>query len=161
MEFQGIDEFMRYLKGRYDESERRHEWRALTGRDHVASHYDTFIFTDQKVYQIKSQELAPQRMAAVASEVGGPSPDMLEMVRGGAPVPLSVISRARDASAVVMFGMQQYSSDVADVFRREYYGSRQDALKTELDRSVENLIQRPEFRHAYRSMREREEGYFA
>lgn len=161
MEFQGIEEFMRYLKAKYDESERRHEWRALTGRDHIASSYDTFIFTDQRVYQIKSQELAPQRMVAVANEVGGPSPDMLEMVRGGAPVPLSVISRAQDASAVVMFGMQQYSSDTADVFRREYYGSKQDVLKAELDRRVENLIQRPEFRHAYKSTREREEAYFA
>ncbi|MGD9963351.1 MAG: hypothetical protein AB7S97_05575 [Thermoplasmata archaeon] len=161
MEFQGIDEFMRYLKGKYDESERRHEWRALTGRDHVASSYDTFIFTDQKVYQIKARELAPQVMAAVANEVGGPSPDMLEMVRGGSPVPLSVISRARDASAVVMFGMQQYSSDVADVFKREYYGSRQDALKAELDRRVETMIERPELKRAYRSLREREDGYFA
>lgn len=161
MEFQGIDEFMRYLKAKYDESERKHEWRALTGRDHVSSSYDTFIFTDQKVYQMKARELAPQRMAAVASEVGGPSPDMLEMVKGGAPVPLSVISRAKDASAVVMFGMQQYSSDVADAFKREYYGSRQDALKSELDRRVDSMIQRPEFKHAYRSLREREDGYFA
>ncbi len=161
MEFHGIDEFMRYLKAKYDESERRHEWRALTGRDHVSSSYDTFIFTDQRVYQIKSQELAPQRMVAVANEVGGPSGDMLDLVRGGAPVPLSVISKAKDASAVVMFGMQQYSSDTADVFRREYYPSKQDALRAELDQRVGTLIQRPEFRHAYRSMREREEGYFA
>ena len=115
MEFQGIEEFMRYLKTKYDESERKQEWRALSGRDHVSSSYDTFIFTDQKVYQIKSLELMPQRMVAVANEVGGPSPDMLDLVRGGAPVPLSVISKAKDASAVVMFGMQQYSSDVADV----------------------------------------------
>lgn len=161
MEFHGIEEFMRYLKAKYDESESRHEWRALTGRDHVSSSYDTFIFGDKKVYQIKSRELAPMRMVAVANEVGGPSPDMLELVRGGAPVPLSVISRAQDASAVVMFGMQQYSSDVADLFKREYYGSKQDTLKAELDRRVETLVKRPEFKHAYRSQREREEGYFA
>ncbi len=161
MEFQGIDGFMRYLKGKYDESERRHEWRALSGRDHVSSSYDTFIFTDHKVYQIKSLELMPQRMVAVASEVGGPSPDMLELVRGGSPVPLSVMSKAEDASAVVMFGMQQYSSDTADVLRREYYASRQDMLKADLDRRVGSLIERPEYRHAYRSLREREDGYFA
>jgi len=161
MEFQGIEEFMRYLKTKYDESERKHEWRALSGRDHVTSSYDTFLFSDQKVYQIKSRELAPQRMVAVANEVGGPSPDMLELVRGGAPVPLSVISKAQDASAVIMFGMQQYSSDVSDVFKREYYGSKQDALKAELDQRVDSLIQRPEYRHAYKNLREREDGYFA
>jgi hypothetical protein len=161
MEFQGIEEFMRCLKTKYDESERKQEWRALSGRDHVSSSYDTFIFTDQKVYQIKSLELMPQRMVAVANEVGGPSPDMLDLVRGGAPVPLSVISKAKDASAVVMFGMQQYSSDVADVFKREYYGSKQDQLKAELDSRIGSLIQRPEYRHAYRDLRAREDGYFA
>ena len=46
MEFRGIDEFMLYLKGRYDLSERRQDWRALTGRNHVTSEYDTFIFTE-------------------------------------------------------------------------------------------------------------------
>jgi hypothetical protein len=161
MEFHGIEEFMRYLKTKYDESDRRHEWRALSGRDHVTSSYDTFIFSDRKVYQIKSRELAPQKMVAVAEEVGGPSPDMLELVKGGAPVPLSVISKAQDASAVIMFGMQQYSSDVSDVFKREYYGSKQDALKAELDRRVQTVVQRPEFKHSYRSLKEREEGYFA
>lgn len=161
MEFQGIDEFMRFLKAKYDASDRRHEWRALSGRDHVSSSFDTFILTDERVYQIKSVELLPQRMVAVANEVGGPSPDMLALLRGGAPVPLSVISKRDDASAVVMFGMQQYSSDVADVLKREYYGSRQDALKSELDHRVKNLIERPEYRRAYRGQREREEGYFA
>lgn len=161
MEFQGIDDFMRLLKAKYDTSERRHEWRALSGRDHVSSSYDTFILADERVYQIKSVEVLPQRMAAVAGEVGEPSPDMLDLVRGGAPVPLSVISRKDDASAVMMFGMQQYSSDVADVLKHEYYRSRQDRLRSDLDRRVKALIERPEYRRAYRSMREREEGYFA
>jgi hypothetical protein len=161
MEFHGIEEFMRYLKVCFDKSDQREKWRALSGRDHVRSDYDTFIFTDSKVFQIKSSEVAPKNTVAVAREVGSASPDFLEMIRGGAPVPLNVISRAQDASAVIMFGMQQYSSDIADVLRREYYHSRQDDLKAELDRKVGCVIERPEYRSAYKRLREDQESYFS
>jgi len=161
MEFHGIDEFMRYLKGRFDLSERKQDWRVLTGRDHVNSTNDTFIFTDQRVYQIKSVEVAPRTMAAVSREIGGPSPDMLEVIKGGAPVPLSVISRSPDAYSVIMFGMQQYSSDIADLLRLEYYNSKQDELQKELGRRLKVLLERPEYRCAYRNMKEGQEGYFA
>lgn len=161
MEFHGIDEFMVYLKGRFDLSERKQDWRALTGRNHVDSTYDTFIFTDQKVYQIKSLEVAPQKMTAVANEVGGPSPDLLDVIKGGSPIPLNVISRSPSAYSVIMFGMQQYSSDISDQLRREYYSSRQDQLDRDLDRNTKVLLERPEYRAAYRSLKEREEGYFS
>ncbi|MBU1159348.1 MAG: hypothetical protein KKE24_08425 [Candidatus Thermoplasmatota archaeon] len=161
MDVQGIDEFMRYLKAKYDDSERKDEWRALSGRDHVSSNYDTFILTDQKIFQIKSKEISSKDTVAIAREVGGASPDMVEMIQGGAPVPLNVISRAQNASAVIMFGMQQYSSDITDVFRREYYGSKQDDLKAELDHNVKNLLQRPEYKSVYRSMRRDRDSYFA
>jgi len=161
MEFQGIDEFMRYLKVKFDESERKQDWRALTGRNHVQGQNDTFIFTDTKVYQIKSVEVAQHRMAAVGREVGGPSPDMLELVKGGAPVPLNVVSRSPNAYSVIMFGMQQYSSEVADLFRNEYYSSRQDELQTDLRRQLNVLLERPEYRASYRKIRESQEGYFA
>lgn len=161
MEFHGIDEFMRYLKVKFDESERKQDWRALTGRNHVHGENDTFIFTDTRVYQIKSVEIAPHRMAAVGHEVGGPSPDMLELVRGGAPIPLNVVSKAPDAYSVVMFGMQQYSSEVADLFRNEYYSSRQDEIQNALKHQVDLLLQRPEYRASYRKIRQSQEGYFA
>jgi len=161
MEFQGIDEFMRYLKVKFDESERKQDWRALTGRNHVQGQNDTFIFSDTKVYQIKSVEVAQHRMAAVGREVGGPSPDMLELVKGGAPIPLNVVSRSPDAYSVIMFGMQQYSSEVADLFRNEYYSSRQDELQTDLRRQLNVLLERPEYRASYRKIRESREGYFA
>ncbi|HEX7391883.1 MAG TPA: hypothetical protein VF374_02905 [Thermoplasmata archaeon] len=161
MEFSGIDEFMLYLKAQFDKSERRQDWRALTGRNHVSSDYDTFIFTDEKVFQIKAKEVAPKRMAAVAREVGGPSPDLLELIAGGSPVPLNVMTRSPSAYSVIMFGVQQYSSDISDLLRREYYGSRQDQLDLELDRSVKVLLDRPDVMRAYRSMRRDQDGYFA
>jgi hypothetical protein len=161
MEFHGIDEFMRYLKAKFDESERRQNWRALTGRDHVRSGNDTFIFTDRSVYQIKSVEIVPKKMVAVAREVGGPSPDMLELVKGGAPVPLNVVSASPSAYSVVMFGMQQYSSDIAELLRKEYYSSKQEQLQAELDRKLKVLLERPDLRTSYRKLRESQEGYFA
>jgi len=160
MELHGIDEFMRYLKGKYDISERKSEWRALTGRDHVNSRFDTFVFTDEKVYQIRAVEIMPKKMAAVASEVGGASPDMLELIKGGAPVPLSVMSRSSDALSVMMFGMQQYSSDISDLLRREYYQSRQDQLDRDLERSLKIILERLEYRSTYRSLKQDQESYF-
>jgi hypothetical protein len=161
MEFHGIDEFMRYLKAKFDESERKQDWRALTGRDHLHSENDTFIFTDQRVYQIKSVEVAPQKMAAVAREVGGPSPDMLELIKGGAPIPLSVVSTSPNAYSVVMFGMQQYSSEIADLFRNEYYPSKQDELHRDLESKLKVIIEKPELKASYRKLKESQEGYFA
>lgn len=161
MEFHGIDEFMRYLKGRYDSSERKQDWRALTGRNHVSSEYDTFIFTNEKVYQIKATEIVPKKMAAVATELGSPSPDLLDVIKGGSPVPLNVISRSPSAYSVIMFGMQHYSSDISDLLRREYYSSKQDKLESELESSVKTLLERPEYRRVYRSLRETQDSYFA
>jgi len=161
MEFHGIDEFMRYLKAKFDESERKQDWRALTGRDHVRGANDTFVFSDTKVYQIKSVEIAHGQMVAVADEVGGPSPDMLELMKDAAHVPLNVVSRSQNAYSVIMFGLQQYSSDTADLFRREYYSSKQDRLNSELDRRLKVMLDRPEFRASYRKVKERQEGYFA
>lgn len=161
MEFRGIDEFMRRLKMRYDLSERKQDWRALTGRDHVSSRYDTFIFTDEKVYQIKAAEVIPGTMVAAAVELGSPSTDLLEVIKGGAPVPLNVVSRLPSAYSIIMFGMQHYSSDISDLLRREYYSSKQDRLESELERNMRALLDRPEYRRAYRSLRESQESYFA
>lgn len=161
MELHGVDQLMRHLKGRYDSSERRHEWRALSGRDHANGKYDTFIFSDDTVYQIRSTEVSPRRMVAVGGEVGSNSPDLFELIKDGSPIPLGVISKAADASAIVMLGMQQYSSDVADILRSEHFHSKQDRLEGELEARLDRLLERPEFRTSYRRLREDQESYFA
>lgn len=161
MEILGVEELMRYLKGRYDSSERKREWRALSGRDHVRGSTDTFVLTDDSVYQIMSRDISKDRVLAVGREVGGSSQDLAEMAGRGSPIPLGLISRAPDASAVVMFGMQQYSSDTADILRDEYFGSKQDALRSDLDSKLERLVERPEFRTSYRSLRDDQDRYFA
>lgn len=161
MEFHGIEDFMFYLKGRYDLSDRKHDWRALTGRNHVGGEYDTFILTDEKMFQIKAREVAPKKMAAVAAEVGGPSPDLMDIIKGGSPVPLNVVARSPSAYSVIMFGMQQYSSDISDLLRREYYASKQDKLEMELKSGLDVLLQRPEYRRSFRSLNETQDAYFA
>ena len=161
MEFHGIEELMKRLKGLYDTSDRRSEWRALTGRDHVNGVFDTFVFSDDVVYQIKAVEVAPKKMIAVGGEVGSGSADLAEISRRGSPVPIGVVSRATDASAVIMFGMQQYSSDVADVLKAEYFQSKQDRLENDLQRRLDSVLRRPEFRTSYRQLREDQEFYFS
>lgn len=161
MEFHGIDELMKCLKRQYDASERKHEWRALTGRDHVNGVYDTFVFSDERVHQIKAVEVAPKRMIAVGGEIGSSSPDLAEITQEGSPVPIGVVSRATDASAIIMFGMQQYSSDIADMLRTEYFQSKQDRLESDLKHRLDALLKRPEFGTSYRRLREDQESYFS
>lgn len=161
MEFHGIEELMRRLKLQYDSSERRSEWRALTGRDHVSGVYDTFVFAEDVVHQIKAIEVAPKRMVAVGRPVGSSSPDLSEMTLKGSPVPIGMVSRATDASAIIMLGMQQYSSDVAYTLKTEYFGSKQDRLEHDLERRLDSVLERPEFRTSYRRLREDQESYFS
>ena len=161
MEILGVDELMRYLKGRYDTSDRKKEWRALSGRNHVRGSTDTFVLTDDSVYQIMSKDVSKDKTLAVGREVGSCSPDLAELARRGSPIPIGLVSRAPDASAIVMFGMQQYSSDTADILRGEYFGSKQEALRADLDSKLERLVERPEFRKSYRSLRDDQDGYFA
>ncbi|MDH3366078.1 MAG: hypothetical protein OEM29_08795 [Thermoplasmata archaeon] len=161
MEFHGIDELMRGLKRQYDSSSRRHEWRALTGRDHVKGVYDTFVFSDEKTYQIKAAEVAPKRVIAVGGEVGTSSTDLAEISRNGSPVPIGIMSRSTDASSIVLFGMQQYSSEIADTLKAEYFQSKQDRLERDLKAQLDRLLERPEFRATYKSLREDQESYFS
>ena len=161
MEFHGIEELMKRLKGLYDASEHTSEWRALTGRDHVNGVFDTFVFSEDVVYQIKAVEVAPKKMIAVGGEVGSGSVDLAEISQRGSPVPIGVVSRPTDASAIIMFGMQQYSSDVADMLKAEYFQSRQDHLESDLKRRLNTVLKRPEFRASYRRLREDQESYFS
>jgi hypothetical protein len=161
MEFQGVEELMRRLKAEWDSSETRSDWRALTGRDHVSGSYDTFVFSDRKVYQIKAREFAPRRMVAVGSEMGQRSDELLGLMSRGAPVPLGVLSRCTDASLIMMVGMQHYSSDAADELRREYFPSGQDVLKGDLDAELDRLLERPGYRRAFRSLDDDQSAYFA
>ncbi|UCE90818.1 MAG: hypothetical protein JSV90_05125 [Methanobacteriota archaeon] len=161
MEIHGVEELMLMLKRRYDASEHRHEWRALSGRDHVTGEYDTFVFSEDKIYQIKAVEISPQNMVGVGSEVGSSSPDLAGVSGRGSPVPLGVVSRKQDASAVVMFGLQQYSSDAALMLKDEFFSSKQDRLEADLKRRLDKLLERPQLRSSYRRMREDQESYFA
>ncbi len=161
MEIHGVEELMLLLKGRYDLSERKQMWRALSGRDHVTGEYDTFIFSDDKVYQIRAMEVSPRNMVGVGCEVGSISPDLADLARQGSPVPLGLVSRSRSASAVTMLGMQQYSSDTSWLLKEEYFSSRQDKLEGDLRRRLDSLFERPEFRSSYRHVREAQDSYFA
>lgn len=161
MEIHGVEDLMHLLKRRYDTSERRQEWRALSGRNHLTGEYDTFVLSDDKIFQIKAVEISPKNMVGMGCEVGSATPDLSDLFRHGASVPLGVVSRGQEASAVIMFGMQQYSSDVSQVLKDEYFSSKQDKLESDLGRRLDKLLERPEFKSSYRRMREDQESYFA
>lgn len=161
MEIHGVEELMHLLKLRYDSSEQRQDWRALSGRNHTTGDYDTFIFAEDRVYQIKAIEISPRNMVGVGCEVGTCSPDLTEISRQGSPVPLGVVSRRQDASSVIMFGMQQYSSDATLQLKDEFFSSRQDRLESDLKRRLDKVLERPQLRSSYRRMREDQESYFA
>ncbi len=161
MEVLGIDQLMRLLKKQYDSSSQRHQWRALTGRDHVKGFYDTFLFSDDTIYQIKAAEIARGSMIAVGGEVGSNSPDLAAASRHGSPVPIGMVSRSADASSVILFGMQQYSSETADLLKLEYFESKQERLERDLNTQLERALERPEFRASSRNLRHDQECYFS
>ena len=152
---------MHLLKSRYDSSERKQDWRALSGRNHATGDYDTFVFAEDKVYQIKAVEVSPRNMVGVGCEVGSCSPDLSEISKKGSPVPLGVVSRSPEASSIMMFGLQQYSSDATLLLKDEFFSSRQDRLESDLKRRLDRLLERPQLRSSYRRMREDQESYFA
>jgi hypothetical protein len=72
-----------------------------------------------------------------------------------------MISRAADASSVILYGMQKYSSETADMLRLEYFESPQERLETDLRAQLERVLERPEFKASFRSLREDQESYFS
>ncbi len=151
-------EIAEILKRRWDKSkdEDRNEWRVLSGRN-PRGRYDLFISTSERVWQLKIEQTGNNEAIGFGLDVGKPDEDIEKLFGHGAPVPFGLVSpQVKNNLAIVMAGIQLYSSDSAYKLCNEYVSNKQAELDERLDREIERMKSNPLLRHRYREQKERE-----
>ena len=151
-------EIVEILKRKWDKSkdEDRNEWRVLSGRN-PRGRYDLFISTPERVWQLKIEQTGNNEAIGFGLDVGKPDEDIRKLFRHGAPVPFGLVSpQIKNNLAIIMAGIQLYSSDSAYKLCNEYISDKQAELDERLDREIERMKSNPLLRHRYREQKERE-----
>ena len=151
-------EIVEILKRKWDKSkdEDRNEWRVLSGRN-PRGRYDLFISTPERVWQLKIEQTGNNEAIGFGLDVGKPDEDIKKLFRHGAPVPFGLVSpQIKNNLAIIMAGIQLYSSDSAYKLCNEYISDKQAELDERLDREIERMKSNPLLRHRYREQKERE-----
>ena len=151
-------EIVEILKRKWDKSkdEDRNEWRVLSGRN-PRGRYDLFISTPERVWQLKIEQTGNNEAIGFGLDVGKPDEDIKKLFRHGAPVPFGLVSpQVNKNLAIIMAGIQLYSSDSAYKLCNEYISDKQAELDERLDREIERMKSNPLLRHRYREQKERE-----
>ena len=146
------------MKRKWDKSkdEDRNEWRVLSGRN-PRGRYDLFISTPERVWQLKIEQTGNNEAIGFGLDVGKPDEDIRKLFRHGAPVPFGLVSpQVKNNLAIIMAGIQLYSSDSAYKLCNEYISDKQAELDERLDREIERMKSNPLLRHRYREQKERE-----
>ena len=131
-------EILEILKRRWDRSkdEDRSEWRVLSGRN-PRGRYDLFISSPERVWQLKIEQTGNNEAIGFGLDVGKPDEDIKKLFRNGAPVPFGLVSpQAKKNLAIIMAGIQLYSSDSAYKLCNEYVSDKQAELDERLDLSL-------------------------
>jgi hypothetical protein len=156
MGIQSSAEVTRALKARWDRSTKKDDWRVLTGRNHKGR-YDMFISTPERLWQLKFEQTGDNEAVGYGLDVGKIDGEIERLMRTGAPVPFGLISPQQAELAIIMAGIQRYSSDAAHTLRRDYISNAQAKLDEKLDGEIERLrAADPTFRRRYREQKERE-----
>ncbi len=149
-------EIVKLLKKQWDRSKEsnRCEWRVLGGRNQKGR-YDLFISTPERIWQLKLEQTGDKEAIGFGLEVGKPDDDLRKLFMRGAPVPFGLISPS-DELAIVMAGIQQYSSESTYTLCRNYISDKQAELDERLDCEIERMKSNPLLRYRYREQKERE-----
>ena len=142
-------EIVEILKRKWDKSkdEDRNEWRVLSGRN-PRGRYDLFISTPERVWQLKIEQTGNNEAIGFGLDVGKPDEDIRKLFRHGAPVPFGLVSpQVKNNLAIIMAGIQLYSSDSAYKLCNEYISDKQAELDERLDREIERMKSNPLLRH--------------
>jgi hypothetical protein len=149
-----IDEIMSELKKQYDRSQHQELWRVLTGRNSKDT-YDTFITTDKNLWQIKSEFIAPGQAVGVGSNVRRIDDEIRKVVNQGTPVPFGMLVPQTREIAIILAGIQNYSSESVDKLARHHFSDKQSELDEKLNEELEKLLQNPDLRKEYKRHKER------
>lgn len=141
------------MKKRYDKCPEG--WRVLTGMD-SKDVYDTFISAgDGRVWQIKSEPISRNELVGVGLKVEKVDREIERIMMSGAPVPFGIISPQTRDLAIIMAGIQQYSSNAIEQLKKEYISSKQTKLYSNLKKEVERMLNSdPSLDRKYRAYKE-------
>nr|MDO8080978.1 hypothetical protein [Candidatus Freyarchaeota archaeon] len=154
MSAKSIDEIMAELKKQYDKSQHKELWRVLTGRN-PKDNYDTFITTDKDMWQIKSEFVGPGQAVGVGSNVRRIDDEIRSVVNQGTPVPFGMLVPQTREIAIILAGIQNYSSESVDKLARHHVSDKQSELEEKLDEELEKLMQNPDLKKEYKRHKER------
>lgn len=133
-------DLMKEMKNRYDKNPMN--WRVLTGLD-SKNRYDTFISSgDKRLWQIKTEQVSRNEIIGTGMKVAKMDEEIEKIMKAGASVPFGIISPQSKNLAIIMAGIQQYSSSSTDQLKREHVSSKQAKLQFELEKEVESMINR-------------------
>ena len=156
MVIQSSAEITRALKDKWDKSKNKDDWRVLTGRNHKGR-YDMFVSTPNRILQLKFEQTGGNEAVGYGLDVGKMDDEIKRLMSMGAPVPFGLISPQQAELAIIMAGIQRYSSDAAHTLRTDYISNAQAKLDEKLDGELERMqTADPSFRRRYREQKERE-----
>lgn len=148
-------EITQILKEKWDKSKKREDWRVLSGLN-PKGRYDMFISSPERMWQIKIEHTGRNEAIGFGCEVGKTDDEIGKLMVAGAPVPFGLISPQKADPAIIMAGMQQYSSDSANALSKDYISEKQAKLDEKLDLEIERMNSDPVLRRRYREQKERE-----
>ncbi|MHC1577414.1 MAG: hypothetical protein ACXQT6_01815 [Candidatus Methanospirareceae archaeon] len=155
-------EIARILKKNWDKSEEKEktEWAVLSGRN-TKGRYDMFVSSPERVWQLKIEETGGNESIGFGLEVGKMDDELRKILQAGAgagaPVPFGLVSPQKKPDlAIIMAGVQQYSSDSTHTLCKEFLSEQQSKLDDRLDRELEKIHSDPLARRRYREQKERE-----
>ena len=153
MPVMNVSDLMGRLKRSYDKSNDKSGWRVLQGMNR--GFYDTFIAGDNKLWQIKSEEVGLGEMVAVGLRASRCDEDLEKIMRTGSPVPFGTVTLQNRKLSIIMAGMQTYSSESSNLLCKEYLSGKQASLEQKLKAQVEKMKDDPAFRKRYEEHRDR------
>jgi len=148
-----ISSLMGKLKESYDKSKNKSSWRVLQGFNR--EYHDTFIGGDNKLWQIKSEEVRPGEFVAVGMKVSKFDDDILKIMKTGSPIPFGSVTPVDKKISVIMAGVQMYSSDSSNLLSKELLSNKQAELEEKLQDQVNSMKENPIFRRKYNEHKDR------
>ena len=155
MGIQSSADITRALKEKWDKSKNKADWRVLTGRNHKGR-YDMFISSPESMWQLKFEQTGGNEAIGFGLDVGKIDDEIKRIMGVGAPVPFGLISPQKADLAIIMAGIQQYSSDSTHTLCKEYISGEQAKLDEKLDREIERMSSDSAFRRRYKEQKERD-----
>ncbi len=153
MAVKSIRTLMGEMKESFDKSKDRSGWKILQGMDR--GYYDAFVAGNERLWQIKSEEVAPGEMVAVGTLISRPDEDIEKIMRTGSPVPFGMVTPMSRKLSIIMAGVQTYSSVSSSLLSREYLSGKQASLELKLRTQVDKMMDDPAFRKRYNEHKDR------